>query len=388
MKGKQLILLAGLAATLAALAVWSSRNDSQQNAVSGVGDTILPRLKGQLNDIATVSIQSPASTVTVTRIDGIWRLPSKWDYPANFDQIRQALNKLADIKTLQPIRTTPADRAEFQLLTPADSGSTNHSLCATRIQLLDASHKTLALLYLGKPHSRPGPAEAMDMGGYPDGRYVMTEEGQTSLITDVLQEFLEPDPAWLDKEFVAFTDIVSFQITGQPKGDVRAERTLPSGEFKLLGPCPATKEGDIQKLNQISSSLGYLRFEDVADPKLTPDKTGLDKPVVCRARTAKGELLTVRLGKSPAGDTKRYASISIAFEAPAYTAGSGTNQMADAKAHAEETAKTAAATKLLNEKLSSWIYLLDQYSADALAPGLDDVLKDKPKTEESKSEKK
>ena len=62
--------------------------------------------------------------------------------------------------------------------------------------------------------------------------------------------------------------------------------------------------------------------------------------------------------------------------------------MADAKAHAEETAKTAAATKLLNEKLSSWIYLLDQYSADALAPGLDDVLKDKPKTEESKSEKK
>jgi len=378
MKAKQLIILTGVAAALGGLAVWSSRNEMKQTTATGIGEKVLPRLKDQVNDIASLSIQSPSSTVTVSRVDGIWRIPAKWNYPADFGKIRGVLNKLADCKILQPIRTTAASRAALQLLTASDAGSTNRDQCATRIQLQGPDNRPLAVLHLGKTRSRPGRGEDMGMGGYPDSQYVMPEGGQACLIGDILQEFTEPGQNWLDMEFITLNDILAIQITGGTNGNVRLERANPTDEFKLTGPIPDGKTAESTKISQAGSILNYLRFDDVADPKLSPATTGLDKPVSYQARNQKGEIVTFRIGACPASDeTKRYASVSVSFEAPALPPVTGTNQEAVVKARAEQNAQTAATVKTLNEKFSPWIYLINKANADTMASGLNELIKNK-----------
>lgn len=388
MKAKQLITLAGVAAAMIGLAVWSSKQEARKTEAAAIGGKVLPDLQKQLNDIAAIRIQAPDSTVTVTRTEGVWRVPAKWNYPADFGKVRDLLNKLADVKTLQSIRTTPAERAELQLLTPADRGTTNREQTATLIQMLDKSGKAVSALYLGKVRSRPGPEPGM--GGYPDGRFVMSSEGQTSLIGDSLSEVTTTGRDWLDNDFLNVSDVVAIHVSGGTNGEIRAERATPEGELKLKDPIPDTKEVDSSKLSQLGSALSYLRFEDVADPKLPPAQTGLDKPLTYEALSKKGEKITLRLGKSPAGDSRRYASVSVAFEAPAAPASSGsdTNQIAQAKARETENAKTAASVKTLNARLSPWIYLLGQSNAETLGMGYNELLKDKPKPQDKKEDAK
>ncbi|MEI8122472.1 MAG: DUF4340 domain-containing protein [bacterium] len=389
MKGKQLVILTGVAAALAGLAVWSTRNESQHTSASGLGGKILPALKDQINNVTSLAIQSTASTVTVTRVDGIWRVPAKWNYPADFGTIREALNSLADLKALHFIRTTPSERAQLQLLTAADKGSTNLDQCATQVTIQGTGNKSLALLHLGKTRSRPGQTDDAAMGGgYPDGRYVMNEKGQVWLTGETLQNLTPPLQNWLDPEFLNLTDILSVQITHPSQDSIKAERANPNGEFTLQGAIPAEKIVDQAKLNQIGSTLGSLRYDDIADPKLAPETTGLDKPVVCQIRTRKGESVTIRIGKSPVGETKRYATVSVAFEAPVQAPVSGTNQEVAVKAQAEEQAKTASAAKTLHEKLSPWIYLISQECASALSPERNALMQDKPKPGDTKDEKK
>lgn len=386
MKSKQLITLAGIAIVLASLALWSARKDARQTESVMIGSKVLPALQAQLNNVSTIQIQAPAATVTVSRIEGIWRVPGKWNYPADFSKVRELLNKLADIKILQAIRTTPTERGELQLLTPADTGATNREQCATRIQLLDPNGKTLSALYLGK--TRTQPATESGMGGYPDSRFVMTDGGQASLVGETLPEVTAVDRDWLDNDFLTISDLIAIHITGSTNGDIRAERASPAGEFFLKGDLPGDKEVDSSKLSQVSSALSALRFDDVADPKLSPEQTGLDKPVTYEALSKKGEKITVRIGKSPTGDTQRYASVSVAFEAPAPApaSSSDTNQVALAKARETENAQTAAAAKILNDRLSPWIYLIGQYNTEAMTRGFNDLLKDKPKLQDQKED--
>ena len=154
----------------------------------------------------------------------------------------------------------------------------------------------------------------------------------------------------------------------------------------MQGTIPDNKEVDSTKLSALGSALNYLRFDDVADPKLSPEQTGLDKPVIYEAMSKKGEKVTLRMGKSPAGETKRYASVTVAFEAPVIPiqTSADTNQVALAQARDKENAQTAASAKLLNETFSPWIYLLSPETAAAMTQGFQDILKDKPKPQDQK----
>ena len=385
MKSKQLIILAAVAALLAGAAALLTKNQSRESTAPGIGAKLLPGLRNQINDTARLTIASPSSTVTVSRIEGTWKVASKWNYPADFGKIREALNKLADLKSLQVIRTSPRARASMHLLTAADTGATNREQCATVVRLEGADNKTVATLALGNTTSRPGPSDDTGgMGGYPDGQYVMTDAGEVHLTGEVLHEFTGSAIDWVDRDFINLSDVLSVRITGGSKGDVIVERASASDELKLVAVIPTNKVADATKISQIGSALGYFRFEDVADPKVEPAGTGLDKPVTYTARTRKGEVITVKVGTVTADGHARYMTAAAAFEPPVLPPPSGTNQEAVVKARAEENAATAAAIKALQEKIGPWIYLIPQDSSAALTYGLQDLLNDKPKPSDTK----
>lgn len=382
MKAKHLIVLTLVALALGSLALWSMRKEVHRTTPAQIGKKLLPDLQNQLNDIQAVVVRTASGTAAVARIDGVWRVPGKRNYPAEFGKIRDLLTKLADLKILQAMRAAPALLKELQLVPPGSDAASQTIV----VDLQDKNGKTLASLRVGKTRSRAAANEDMNpYGGLPDGRFVATDAAQIFVIGDALNDLVTDDRNWLDHELFTVTagDLVAITVTGATNGTARMERPADGGDW-MLPDLPPGKTADMSKLNGLASSLGFLRFEDLADPTLTPEQTGLDKPVTVQGRARNGAIYTVRLGKLTENGTYRYVAFNAAFEAPAEPAPSaaGTNEVAAAKARAEEQAKTAADMQKLNERISPWVYLATRYEADALAKGQADLLKDA--TEEAK----
>lgn len=374
MKLKQLCVLLIVAIALALMAVRMSRNETRRSTPSQIGNKVLPALETSINDISLIVVSSPSATTRVARIDGIWRVPGRHNYPADFAKVRALLTKLVDLKILQAIRTSPAILTDLQL----GSSASAPEAAATVIDLQDKQGSMLATLKVGKPRLRSAPDSEMNpYGSFPDGRFVATDDQHVYLVGDALNELVTTEKDWLDADFlnVNASDVTFIEVTGATSGVARVERASPSGEM-VLKDLKEGQEADSAKLNSLAAALSFLRFDDIADPKLTPEQTGLDKPVIFKSRTRKGEVFTVRLGKSPEGDPRRYVAATVAFEATPAAPPAGTNatQVAAAQAQAEEQAKTAAAVQQLNTKISSWVYLINAYQADAMTKGHGDLV--------------
>jgi hypothetical protein len=374
MKGKQLIILTLLALVLGGLALWSTRKEAHRTTPSQMGRKLLPDLQQKLNDVNAIVIRSASGTATVGRLDGIWRVGGRQNYPAEFGKVRDLLTKLADVKILQAMRSSPNLLKDLQLA--AEGGADGQ---ATVIELQDKTGKALASLRVGKPRTRaPATEEMSAYGSLPDGRFVAVGNEQVYLIGDPLNELAAADRDWLDHDLftVNNSDLVALTVTGATTGVARLERPASGGEWVMTG-LPAGKVLDSSKATGLASAMGFLRFEDLADSQLTPAQTGMDQPVTVQGKTLKGEIYTVRIGKATEDNVYRYASFSAAFEAPPEPAPTGgTNDAAVAKARAEEQARTAADVKQLNDKISPWVYLLNRYQVESLIKGQADLIKD------------
>lgn len=381
MNGKHLLLLTIVAAILVGMAMLSTQKQAKASS-SAVGGKAIPGLA--INNIQTIEIKAPASTVTVAKVDGIWRVANRHNYPADFDKIRELLTKLADLKTLQSIRATEQQRRELHLI----PGSTSDALTQpTILDLKDASGKSLETLLLGKERMRPSAnPEASPYDSFPDGRFIATSKGNILLVGDALPEAVTTPRSWMDEEFIKVKseDIASIEISGSTKGAILLTRANSNSEFTIPH-VPEGKEADATKLSRLTSTLNDLKFEDIATPGTPDEKMGLNKPITFIARTFKGESFTITIGQATAPESKYYARFAASFSAPPAAAGTDTtNQLVTAQAALNE--KSAADTKILSDKLSPWTYILDSYNAEALSMGFTDLLKDKPKPEEKKSE--
>lgn len=375
MKGKSLVILTFVAIVLVALAVVSNKRQSVRNKVV-IGQKVLPSLA--INDVQSISIEAPSATATVARIDGLWRVPSRYNYPADFEKIRTLLTKLAELKSLRTVRATQQQRQELHL---AQAGAATADATPTVIALKDASGKPIEMLLLGKERMRAhGGVETSPYGSFPDGRFVATSKGSIHLVGDTLLDAAPNARSWMDEEFATLNadDILSIEVNGTTNGAISLARAR-GGEPFTLPSVPSGKETDSSKLARLTSALSYLRFEDVADPATPASATGLDRPVSFIAKTAKGVTCTLKIGHLPAAGSKYYAKVALTFSAPPASAAGGTNTVAAAQA--EQTAKTAEDTARLSQKLSPWIYVIGEYEAEALVMGYADLLKDKPATE-------
>ncbi len=378
MKSKHLLSLVVVAAVLVGLAWWSSNRGKPAPGAVRIGDKVLPGLLDKVNDVATLRIESPSGTTVVARVDGIWRVPGKHGYRASFSKVSDALRKLADLKITQVMRIAPVQLADLGLL-PASASNTEQR--ATVLELKAVNGATLSSLRLGKEHNRPAPAGASPEMGYPDGRFVALDDTKVYLVGETLTDLTVSEFEWLDDDFlnVSAAEIASIDVTGGTNGAVHLERPAAGGELTLKN-VPPGKEMDSSAVARLSGALTYLRFEDVADPALGAAVTGLDKPVVYKATTSKGVAYTLKLGSTPAGDTRRYASVAVSFTAPpaAPLSATDTNAAAMAQAKAEEDRKTASDAQTMNDKFSPWVYLLGESQAGSMMLPVSELLKDKP----------
>ena len=379
MKAKQLGILVIVAVVLVGLAVFKNRSERRPaEALAAAGKPVLADLP--MNDVERIIVAAPSGTSAVSRVDGAWRVPGKFNYPASFTKVRDLLKKLAEVKVLQPVRLSAAQVAELQLALPGETSSTNAGALATTVTLQGKGGQVLAALRLGKNRMRSAPAEEGMPGGFPDGRFVATDREHVFLIGETLDEASPVDKDWMDTEAFVNVDgesVVSVDVVGATNGAVHIERPAAGGDLALKT-IPAGKEINTAKVSRLKGALAYLRFDDLADPNIPAVEAGFDKPVTYKAVTKKGEVYTVTLGKFDKGDARRYAKIAVSFDAAAFVPpaqAAGTNAPS---AKDDAVKKAAEDVKTLNDKISPWVYLLDRYTADSMAIGAEELLANKP----------
>ena len=407
MKAKKLIILMVAAVVLVVVAVLMQDRRGSGPKANRTGEKVMPELA--VNDVRSIRIAGPAETTTVKRVSGQWVSDDMYGYRADFEKIRQTLLDLADLKVGQVLSLTAEQKARLHVTPP--SSATN---AGTRVTLYGKDDQELSSLLLGNEYVREATGPAARYGSYPDGRYVSPDGGDSVyLVADTLSGIATAPKNWLDDEIVnvAPADVSKVRVVGTNGSELVFNK---QGEDMVIEGLGEDEEMDSSQNYNIKSGLSYLRFDSVADPSLTPARTGLDEPAVYEVHTATGEVYTARIGSRPEGGSGRYLKMSVGLKpaAPAEETGAEdakaeaadadedeanqrTNEVASADDSAGEDAAAAeakaAARKQLEDKVAElqarfekWTYVISDYEADSMLLDRSKVVK--PKEEEQEDE--
>lgn len=394
MNNNKLMLWAVVAIVLAAAAYWTSqRREQAVRPSSASGQLVLPALDdpAKLNSIASLSFESADQTVRVARADGVWVAPDRFNHPVKFDDVRKFLLMLSELKVGQGMPDDPKQLESLGLLAPgpATTNGPKKESMGTRIAAADKDGKPVATLIVGKARNRASAGGPMDMGGFPDGRYVAAD-GKAALVGESFSSLPAKSTDWIETLLVDVFSSDIEDLTWTPAGQPAIRLKNDNGELKLadLG---AKEKMESSKVSNLSGALSYLRFSDVADPALPAEKTGFDKPSVLVAKQKNGKRYTLTIGGPGPTNSLRYVKAAVAFEPPPEPAKpAATNAPApaaastnapDAKKADDEAAKRKAETdklagevKEFNDRAGKWIYLVENYKFENLPKTRADLL--------------
>lgn len=337
-----LILCAGLA--LLGLLVWCKDRPTAAKMNVATGQAVLPDFDP--NALQALRIISGTQEVALARGATGWTVASRWDYPADFDRLRDLLRALADLKVGEALRGGLATLAEFGLAT-ADTNAT--TAIPAELRWTSPDGKTETRLVLGQPRTAASP----ESFSRPDSQYARVNDGPVLLVAPYLEEIPRRADDWLMRKI----------IDEDPASITAMNATLQDGTRYGV-----QREGDgfrgvdalaEKNINQEGAALWLriwqnLNILTVADPARDRTALGLDQPDVVEARTRDGISLKVQLGRAnEAGE--RPAVFTINWEAPPLP------ESLDGEARtAAEKAQQAIGERVMNlqKRITPWVYML------------------------------
>jgi len=433
MKSRNLIILIVLAALLGGLAFMQNR--MKQKKKPSLAAKILEDL--DVNEVTKMVLYTDGDTVTVARVEGKWSIPERYDYPADFGKVADTLRALRELKTGQRVPVTDEQLTDLQLRSPLEPQAEDDTFKrGTLLELYDAKENKLSSLLLGKEFypknpKKPGMGGGLfGGGGYQSGRYVKTDKGDVLLLNKQLSDLTRKRKDWLDAKFISASawDLMEIDVTGPDREAIHLKRESESRPLELPN-LDDKHEMAASEVGTLSRALNYLKFNDVADPTLPDEQTGLDEPIVYKAKAKDGRIYTLQIGKAPEGSSDRYVRLGVEYvpppekeeEEPAQdepaveeeepAEGEPDKELTEeekkkaeeekARTEAErqrkeeekrkaeekkreEREKLAKETKELNEHLGKWIYLVASSDVNDMTIKKKDLVKDKE--EEKKTE--
>jgi hypothetical protein len=290
MKSKQLAILLAITAVLGGT-VWvlqKGGNDSWKATPASSGGKVL---EFDINAVASLAIQSPSGTTTVSRKGEAWVVEDRADYPANFERVGNLLRSLWDLKVVQDVKVGSSQLVRFDLLEPGQGKG-------TRLDFKDKDGKPLASVLLGKRYMKKSEGPLAEMGEIPAGRYVMPlGSGRVSLVSEALEDAEAKPEAWLKRDFIHVENVASVTLKGAtPEQNWKLVRESTAGDWKFEG-AQNSEKVDPSKASPLSGALSSPSFADVLAPGAAPEETGFDKATVLTLETFDGFLYTLKLGK-------------------------------------------------------------------------------------------
>jgi hypothetical protein len=379
MKRQHFILLVVLLVVLGggALMLRQRSQDSWKQSGAGVGQKVLGDF--DVNAVAQLTIAQSTNSVTLAKTDAGWVVKERGDYPANFDEIRDAIRKVAELKVVQTTEVGPSQRPRLELTEP--STGTNSG---TRVTLKDSAGKELKSFLLGKMVMKQG-GQASPFGGadgYPVGRYVMAlPAGETvSVVSDTLTSLDTRASRWINKDFVKIEKIKSIALTApEATNSWTLARDSETNDW-MLADATAEETLDKNKAGGVTGSFGGANFNDVLVGQ-SDAETGLDHPTKVVFRTFDGFAYELHFGKLLDDDYPVTVSVKGDF---AQVRAPGGDEKEEDRAKLDQEFKDQLAT--LNEKLkkerafAGRTFLVSKWTVEALLKDRHDLLETKKET--------
>jgi len=234
-----------------------------------MGDPVLPGFKP--NDVAAIHLKG-TSEIHIAQANGIWRVRERGDYPANYQQIKNCLIKLRDLKVVQAEEVGPSQLARVELEEPGKEAGG-----ATLIEFSDAKGKLLNSLRVGKRHLRPqDPTVPAGLHGLYDGRYVLlpSDPGSVLLISDELAGVSSEPESWLDHDFIKVDHVRSVSLTSTNAADSWSIARETESAAWTLADFHADKGEALATsvVSQIGELLPFIAFMDVVPKTSASEK--------------------------------------------------------------------------------------------------------------------
>ncbi len=390
MNRKQLITLVVLGLVIGGLgiALYTRRQASWKESDQAMGQKILQDFP--LNDIAQIHIKQADAELTLAKVNDLWAVKERWDYPANFSQISELLRKMADLKSVQTLQIGPSQYGRLALLSPEKEKGTN---VGTLIEFKDKTGKLVRSLLVGKKATR-GSDNASPFGGgdYPVGRYVALPDHPQNVwvISDTLSDLESKPDHWLNKdEFFKVEKLRSIAVTHpNATNSWKITREKEGGDLELADKQPG-EEFDKNKAYSAGTALSYPRFDDVVDPAAKPADTGLDQPILAKIETFDHFNYTIKAAKAKGANGENYHLQMTVDASLVKERTPGQDEKPEDKAKLDKEFQDNL--KKLEDKLKQekacekWTYVVSKWTIDPLLKERKDFLAEK-KAEEKKPE--
>ncbi|MGZ4961333.1 MAG: DUF4340 domain-containing protein [Limisphaerales bacterium] len=357
----------------AGLALFKRNQKTWNVREAKVGEFVIPDFHP--NDIAAIHIKAE-SDFRVVRTNGIWRVPDRYDYPANFSQVSELLLDIKKLKVMQSEVVGQSLRARVDLNEPGKGPGSGQL-----VEFEDANGKVLASLLLGRKHDRKqNENEPLGLRGWFDGRYVLlpSEPNNILLVPNELPAAATEPGAWVDHTFFKIENpkIISL-VSPDPQKNWQITRETPTAKWTMDG-LNSGESLDVEKIAQATEIWAFPTFLDMG-MDLPASITGLDKPTVITVVTFDNVAYTLKVGKqTPAGNHVITVSVAADFSAGRNVS---PDETPDDKKRLDE--EFQAKKKTLEEKvakdraLGRWMFVVDNW--------LDVVLRDRSQLVQAKS---
>lgn len=383
MKSKTFLVLLAVCAVLvlASLLVFQSGEDG--TATTPEGADFFANLP--VNDVTGLTLSGPEGEVVLAKGGTVWRVENRYGYPADFDDIREFILKVRDLKVGRTFTADADSRRRLSLLPPdAEGADAEHR--GTRVVLQKGDDTPVADLIIGN-------ARETDTGS--GGHYLRRADGDTVFLVDESFRFLELDPAeWLAPDLldISAADVRRVTCLNPTTGQelYRIERPEKGQPPVFIDPAPGDQTVVPSKITNLFSALDNLTLEDVADPETEAREMGLETPLCHEFWLFDGTTYTVCKGRPlPEDENQHYLRATAGYRAPPEPAPAAeTESEGDApdaaeaevaptdeetaEAAAEETdeapdpAQVAAEAEQKNEALSKWTFVVPKWKVGRL----------------------
>jgi len=250
---QKLLLVLGSAAVVSLfLAIIVRVNDYEQTLSAFDTRPMFPDLGENLDRIGKITIQSPDEEFDIVRgADGYWRLPSKADFWADTDYVRQLLLAFKDLELREQKSSLPDNHSRIGLVAPGEGGGGLRYTFAS-----GDDGPVLADAIIGDRRTRAGSADLFYVR-YPDEAQAYLAQGRIVI--------KKRDEEWLDLSIIEIdrSDVETVTIAPVDSASYSVARDDPDGDFSLA-PVPDGRTVKSQyALNSVAYSLVTMNVEDV-----------------------------------------------------------------------------------------------------------------------------
>jgi hypothetical protein len=374
MNARNLGILAGITAAvaaLAALAIWKERSAVAPSAQTG---PVVPTLADKINDAMKLEVIGGDQSLTVERAQGSpdWLVADLGGYPARFEKVKETLVGLAELEKAEPRTDQPGSYEKIGVQDPAPGNE------AILVRVSGESGTPLASVIVGKAKTAGSTRQVYVR--VPDQKQSWLATGDLSVKADPLE--------WIDREVMKLdsTRTKSVAITHPDGSRLVIARPSPDAPYVVEGIPEGRTLTTPSAGSPVASALSFLNLDGVR-PAAEVAFDAPDSPVIADYRTFDGLVVSVATvdleGSVWAKFDVSFDESAIAPAAVPPTPTDGTEPTEEERAAALKAAedlrqreidRVKAEAEALRAKLGAWAYQVPKAKADMLRRKLDDLL--------------